>query len=89
MMSWLFFLHVLFFKRNGSAVGYLRRGGFGYSINKSLGTGYVDLEKKDQDQSVVDFVLKGRYQIDVMGKMHDADVSLKPLFDPHKNKMKL
>ena len=33
-----------FFYRNGNAVGYLSRGGFGYSINKSLGTGYVDLQ---------------------------------------------
>jgi 4-methylaminobutanoate oxidase (formaldehyde-forming) len=32
------------FYRNGNAVGYLSRGGFGYSINKSLGTGYVDLQ---------------------------------------------
>jgi len=75
--------------RNGNAVGYLSRGGFGYSINKSLGTGYVDLQSKAEDQSVRDFVLKGHYQIDVMGKMHDAEISLKPLFDPKKNKMKL
>ena len=34
-------------------------------------------------------VLKGRYQIDVMGKMPDAEISLKPLFDPKRNKMKL
>ena len=34
-------------------------------------------------------VLKGRYQIDVMGKMHDVEISLKPIFDPKKNKMKL
>ena len=75
--------------RNGMAVGYLSRGGFGYTINKSLGTGYVDLKGKDQCQSVRDFVLKGRYQIDVMGEMYDADVRLQPLFDPNKAKGRL
>ena len=49
----------------------------------------MDLGNKAEDQSVRDFVLKGHYQIDVMGEMHDADVSLRPLFDPKKNKMKL
>ena len=70
-------------------MGYLKRGGFGYTINKSLGTGYVDLQGLDKGQSVKDFVLKGHYQIDVMGEKHNADVSLRPLFDPHKTKMKL
>ena len=32
--------------REDKVVGYLRRGGFGYTINQSLGMGYVDLKDK-------------------------------------------
>ena len=73
--------------RNGKVVGYLRRGGFGYTINKSLGIGYVDLKDKHEGQSIRDFVLNGQYQIDIMGTKHNANVSLEAVFDPKKTKM--
>ena len=72
--------------RNGKSVGFLRRGGFAYTLNKSLGIGYVSLAEKE-NQTIKDFVLTGEYQIDVMGKMHGAKVSLQPVFDPKKSKM--
>lgn len=74
--------------RNGKIVGYLRRAGFGYTINKSLGTGYVSLEEKEDQESVQQFLHKGSYQLEVMGKMYKADISLKPVFDPQREKMK-
>ena len=74
--------------RNGQVVGYLRRGGFGYTINQGLGTGYVDLKAKPDGQSVRDFVLSGDYQIEVMGQQYPAKVSLRPFYDPEKSKMK-
>ena len=79
---------IYFLQRNGQVVGYLRRGGFGYTINQGIGTGYVDLKAKLEGQTVKDFVLNGHYQIEVMGTPYPAQVSLKPLFDPLKTKMK-
>ena len=75
--------------RNNKVVGYLRRGGTGYSINRSLGMGYVDLKYKTEGQTIKDYILQGQYEIDVMGKKYKADVTLNPLFDPKKLKMKL
>ena len=75
--------------RNGQVVGYLRRGGFGYTINQGLGTGYVDLKAKPEGQSVKDFVLSGNYHLEIMGQQYPAQVSLTPLYDPKKLKMKL
>ena len=75
--------------RNGNVVGYLRRGGFGYSIQCGLGTGYVALKDKPKNKSIKDFILEGQYEIDVMGQLHPAKVSLRPLFDPDKKKMKV
>ena len=79
---------IYFLQRNGQVVGYLRRGGFGYTINQGIGTGYVDLKAKPEGQTVKDFVLNGDYQIEVMGTPYPAQVSLKPHFDPLKTKMK-
>ena len=79
---------IYFLQRNGQVVGYLRRGGFGYTINQGIGTGYVDLKAKPEGQTVKDFVLNGNYQIEVMGTPYPAQVSLIPLFDPLKTKMK-
>ena len=75
--------------RNGEAVGYLRRGGFGYTINKGIGTGYVILKAKPTDQPVSEFVQQGCYEVDVMGTRHKAEPSLWPLFDAKRAKMML
>ena len=75
---------IYFLQRNGQVVGYLRRGGFGYTKNQGIGTGYVDLKAKPEGQTVKDFVLNGNFQIEVMGTPYPAQVSLKPLFDPLK-----
>ena len=82
-------IYFIFSHRNDKVVGYLRRGGSGYSINRSLGMGYVDLKYKAEGQTIKDYILQGHYEIDVMGKKYKADVTLNPLFDPKKLKMKL
>ena len=73
--------------RNGKAIGYVRRATFGYSLNKSIGTGYVDLNDLKEGQKIKDFVMEGKYQIDVLGTLHDVDISLTALYDPKKLKM--
>ncbi|XP_066918580.1 sarcosine dehydrogenase, mitochondrial-like [Clytia hemisphaerica] len=72
--------------RNGEIVGFLRRGGFGYSIGKSIGYGYVE----DPQGGVVNnaFLKEGEYQIERMGKMIPATLHLKSLFDGKNNRIK-
>jgi 4-methylaminobutanoate oxidase (formaldehyde-forming) len=64
--------------RDGERVGWLSSGGFGYSVGKPLGYGYV------RNPAGVDraFVLGGNYELDVAGERVRASVSLAPFYDP-------
>jgi sarcosine dehydrogenase len=64
--------------RDGQAVGYLTSGGYGYSIGKSIGLGYIR-----RDSGVTEPWLKaGRYALVIAGEETPAKLSLEPLIDP-------
>ncbi len=64
--------------RDGQPVGYLTSGGYGYSIVKSIGYGYVR-----NDQGVTpDWVNQGRYALVIAGEETPAEVTLDPIYDP-------
>jgi 4-methylaminobutanoate oxidase (formaldehyde-forming) len=64
--------------RNGQRVGWLTSAGFGYTIQRSLGYGYV------RSSSGIDqgYVLAGRYELEVAGERVPARVFLDPPYDP-------
>jgi sarcosine dehydrogenase len=64
--------------RDGERVGWLTSGGFGYSIGKPIGYGYVR-KPTGVDRS---FVLSGEYELDVAGDRVRATASLTPFYDP-------
>lgn len=64
--------------RDGVRAGWLGSGGFGYSIGKSIGYGYVrNPEGVDRN-----FVLSGNYELEVAGERVPASVSVTPFLDP-------
>lgn len=64
--------------RNGLRVGWLSSGGYGYSIGKAIGYGYV----RNSDGVDPTFVLAGEYQLEIAGERRQATVSLSPFYDP-------
>jgi sarcosine dehydrogenase len=70
--------------RNGERVGWLTSGGFGYTLNQSIGYGYV----RNADGVTADYVLNGSYELEVATVRVPAKVSLRPLFDPSNEKVK-
>ena len=64
--------------RDGVAVGYLTSGGYGYTIGKSVGYGYVRHAGAVSD----DWLSNGHYTLIVAGDTLPAQISLKPLYDP-------
>ncbi|MGV8938170.1 MAG: GcvT family protein [Allorhizobium sp.] len=70
--------------RNGERVGWLSGGGFGHTIGKPIGIGYV---RNPQGVSE-DFVLSGAYELDVAGIRVPCAVSLAPLYDPKMTRIK-
>ena len=59
-------------------VGWLTSGGFGYTLNQSIGMGYV----RNADGVSQDYVLSGRYELEVGTERVPCEVSLDPLYDP-------
>ena len=64
--------------RDGERVGWLTSGGFGYTLGKPIGYGYV----RDPNGVGRAFALAGKYQLDVAGERVPATVSLAPFYDP-------
>lgn len=63
--------------RNGERVGWLSSGGYGHTIGKSIGIGYV----RHPDGVDDDFILSGSYELDVAQKRVQCNVHIKPLYD--------
>ena len=70
--------------RNGRRVGWLGSAGFGHTIGRSIGMGYV----RDPDGVTADHVLAGDYELEVATERVPCDVTLKPLYDPDMTRVK-
>ena len=64
--------------RDGARVGWLSSGGFGHTIGRPIGLGYV---RHSQGVSE-DFIRSGTYQLEVASALVPATVHLEPLYDP-------
>ncbi len=64
--------------RNGEFAGYLTSGGFGYTVGKPIGYGYV----RNADGVTPDYLESGTYELVVAQDRIPADLHLTPLYDP-------
>ena len=70
--------------RNGARVGYLASGGFGHTLQRAIGMGYL----RNPDGATAEWINSGEYVLDVAGERIPAEVSLKPLYDPENLRLK-
>ena len=70
--------------RNGERCGWLSSAGYGFTIGKSIGMGFVRSETSIDS----DYVMIGKYKLEVAGKLVNAEVTLDPLYDPNLKKVK-
>lgn len=64
--------------RDGQPVGYLTSGGYGYTVGKSIGYGYI----RNAEGVTEDWLTAGRYDLVVAGDTLPARLTLTPLYDP-------
>ena len=64
--------------RNGEFAGYLSSGGYGYTVDKPIGYGYVRAADGVDD----DYLAAGSYELVVATEKVPATVHLGPLYDP-------
>ncbi len=70
--------------RDGQRVGWLTSGGYGYTIGRSIGYGYV----RNPTGVTADYVAAGNYELEVGGQRVPAQVSLDPFYDPPNARVK-
>jgi 4-methylaminobutanoate oxidase (formaldehyde-forming) len=70
--------------RDGQPVGYLTSGGYGYTIGKSVGYGYVRNASGVSDA----FLTSGSYALVVASETYPAEITLDAPFDPTNSRVK-
>ncbi|KUJ79046.1 GcvT family protein [Ruegeria profundi] len=70
--------------RDGEYVGYLSSGNYGHTLGGAIGMGYVPCKGENAAD-----VLASDYEIDVCGVKVKAEASLKPMYDPKSERVKV
>lgn len=70
--------------RDGLRVGWLSSGGYGHTVGKSIGMGFV----RNPAGVTADYVLSGQYELDVATQRVPCAVTLTPLYDPSNARVK-
>jgi len=71
--------------RNGERAGWLTSGGFGHTVGKPIGYGYV----RNPAGVDRDYVLSGTYELEVATERVPATVHMGPLYDPRMDRVKV
>ncbi|XP_014204461.1 sarcosine dehydrogenase, mitochondrial [Copidosoma floridanum] len=71
--------------RNKEIVGYLRRAEYAPHFGYSIGHAYVN--HPNDDIVTNEFLESGEYEVEVLGKMHPAEIYLKSPFDPQNKRL--
>ena len=64
--------------RNGERVGWLSSAGWGYTVEKNIGYGYVRRAEGVSDG----YLREGRYELEVATERHPCRLETRPLYDP-------
>ncbi len=71
--------------RDGEVCGYLSSGNYGHSLGAAVGLGYVPVRDGEKAADM----LASNYEIEVAGERFAATASLKPLYDPTSDRIRL
>ncbi|GAA1939943.1 GcvT family protein [Nocardioides marmoribigeumensis] len=72
--------------RDGEAVGYVRAASYGWTLGGAVGLAFVS----HGDEPVTpEWLRTGTWEVDVAGTCHPAEVSLRPMYDPAGERIKV
>jgi 4-methylaminobutanoate oxidase (formaldehyde-forming) len=71
--------------RDGKRVGWLSSGGYGYTVGRSIGYGYVRDPENGVDR---ESLLKSAYELEVATERVPAEIFFDPLYDPKMTRIK-
>ena len=68
--------------RDGEHVGYMRTGAFGHTLGGAVGLGMVEREEPIPASAIAE----GSYEVQIYGDRYAAKASLRPMFDPDRER---
>jgi len=76
--------HAEVVRRDGKAVGYIRAASYGFTVGGAVGLAMIEAGEP-VDQAYLD---RGRWEVEIAGKLYPAIASQKPLYDPEMKRVK-
>jgi 4-methylaminobutanoate oxidase (formaldehyde-forming) len=70
--------------RDGQIVGFVSSGAYGHTLGSAIALGYVPCRGETADQ-----LLASNYEIEIAGQRFKATPSLRPLYDPKSERVKV
>ncbi len=70
--------------RDGEHVGENRNGAYGHTLGGSVGLAIVEREEDITDE----YLATGSWELDIVGKRYPINVSLEPMYDPKRERIK-
>ena len=70
--------------RDGEISGYISSGNYGHTLGGAIGLGYIECENE-----TVDDLLRSSYEIEVAGSRIKAAASIRPMYDPKAERVRL
>ena len=70
--------------RDGEIVSHITSGNYGHFLGGAIGLGYVPCEGKSAEQ-----ILASKYEIEIAGERFAAIASLKPMYDPTAERVRM
>ena len=72
--------------RDGRIVGYLTSGAYGHALGAAVGLGYVPCARPGEPGAEM---LSSRYEVEIAGRRIAAKASLRPMYDPNSERVRL
>jgi glycine cleavage system aminomethyltransferase T len=70
--------------RDGKIVGPITSGNYGHHLGGAIGLGYVSCKGESEAE-----VLGSSYEIEIAGERFAAEASLKPMYDPKAERVRM
>jgi heterotetrameric sarcosine oxidase gamma subunit len=78
--------HAEVVRRDGVPVGYIRAASYGFTLGGAVGLAMVETDGVPLDQAWID---AGEWTVEIADGTHPATVSLRPLYDPKNERIKM
>ncbi len=78
--------HAEVVRRDGEAAGYVRAASYGHTLGGAVGLAMIEGGGETVDGA---FIERGRWEVEIAGKLYPAIASMKPLYDPENKRIKM